>query len=271
MGTRIKIPTELSDKLLFEANRTCCVCQIPGKSAHIHHIDLDNSNNIEDNLVVLCLECHNEVHTKNAFGKNWTSSLLKKYKNEWIERVKIRKSETDKIASFNSVVGINGDTSMYHELEYKDPNSLHLLKMYLEKLPTIHKGQLVVSKSEWIHPSPHGMTFGFFKLIDFYEAVLVELSTFYPKGHFEEKDPRIYFGEQISVRTSFVNSKLMPFGGYVGLQTDRDAAIEGLTREIEQMVIDLVEQLMTQSFNYDLGDFDKWLRDWEYNDNDLLI
>lgn len=259
---RNKIPLEISDKLLFEANRTCCICQIPGKSAQIHHIDLNSSNNDYDNLIVLCLECHNDVHTKNAFGRNWTPTLLKKYKAEWVQRIKLRKCEVDKVASIKSVVGINDSTSIFDDLEYKDSSSLHLLKIYLEKLPIIHKGQLLISESEWLHPSPHGMIFGFSRMIDFYEAVLIELSTFYPKDNFEEKDPRIFFDRQISIRTSFAMTKLMPFGGYIGLQTDRDIAMEKVTKEIEQMVIDLVEQLMNQSFNFDLGDFDEWVKNW---------
>jgi len=73
MGNRVKISTGLSDVLLFECNRTCCVCETPGKTIQIHHIDEASSNNNYDNLIVLCLECHSDAHTEKAFGRNWTT------------------------------------------------------------------------------------------------------------------------------------------------------------------------------------------------------
>lgn len=269
MPKREKIPVSLSDRVLFECNRTCCICQTPGKTAQIHHIDHDSSNNDFNNLIVVCLECHSDIHTKKSFGRNWTVGQLKKYKDEWTDVVKKRRSEARKNASFSSVTGEGESIDGLEDIEYKTAESLHLLKIYLEKLPKINKGQFIIASAEWDHPNPLGMVFGFTHMIDFYEAVLVELSTFYPKGHFENKNPRIYFSEQVSVRTSFALNKLGPYGPYMGYSTDRDISLDDLTREIKDMVAKLAEQLISQSFDFDLGDYETWSGQWNEDFSDI--
>ena len=67
--THIQIPTENAAKVLFFSDRTCCVCNIPGKPVQIHHIDENPSNNLIDNLCVLCLDCHNDTMIKGGFGR----------------------------------------------------------------------------------------------------------------------------------------------------------------------------------------------------------
>ena len=56
----------------------------------IHHIDGDPSRNSLDNLAVLCKDCHSDAHTTQAFSRNLTPALLKKYNDSWREIVRIR-------------------------------------------------------------------------------------------------------------------------------------------------------------------------------------
>jgi hypothetical protein len=88
---RVKIPQGISDSIMFESDRTCCICQKSGLAVHTHHIDENPTNNSLENLVVLCLEDHAQVSTKQTMGKGISHSLLKKYKVEWCAVVRSRR------------------------------------------------------------------------------------------------------------------------------------------------------------------------------------
>ena len=93
---RISIPTKLSDEVLKQHNRTCCVCRIPNKDVQIHHIDENPSNNEIKNLAVLCLQCHNDTQVSGGFGKKLTSGQVIKFRDEWLEIVKNRNDNLSK-------------------------------------------------------------------------------------------------------------------------------------------------------------------------------
>lgn len=80
--SRVKIPEKLKHDLFYRSARTCAVCRVPG-GVQIHHIDENSSNNNEDNLVVLCLRCHDEAHTKRSLTQNLTSEDLLHAKKKW--------------------------------------------------------------------------------------------------------------------------------------------------------------------------------------------
>jgi len=78
---RQKISQGLKDKLLVEANHACTICGHSG--VQIHHIDGDRNNNLEDNLIVLCLAHHDEAEKSKAgrgLSANIGPSALRKYK-----------------------------------------------------------------------------------------------------------------------------------------------------------------------------------------------
>ncbi len=43
---RVAIPQELADRVIFAADRTCCVCRQPHRNFQVHHIDEDPSHNV---------------------------------------------------------------------------------------------------------------------------------------------------------------------------------------------------------------------------------
>jgi hypothetical protein len=53
----------------------------------IHHIDDDPSNNVEENLAVVCNNHHSDAHTKRALAQNLTPDALKALKKRWEEEV----------------------------------------------------------------------------------------------------------------------------------------------------------------------------------------
>ena len=51
------------DVAVFVLERDGGICQKCGKKeAHLHHIDWDKTNNIAENLIVLCNSCHTTTH-----------------------------------------------------------------------------------------------------------------------------------------------------------------------------------------------------------------
>lgn len=81
MASRKRIPAKLKDSLLVEANHVCTIC---GRSpVQIHHIDGNPSKNTEDNLIVLCLNHHDEAErgkTSKGLSSNLSPVALLEYK-----------------------------------------------------------------------------------------------------------------------------------------------------------------------------------------------
>ena len=96
--TRTSIPGDLAADVMFSSDRTCCVCRERGKLIQIHHIDENPSNNVFENLSVLCLECHDGTQIKGGFGRKLNSSLVIKYRDEWLKRVIARRKISDELA-----------------------------------------------------------------------------------------------------------------------------------------------------------------------------
>ena len=90
---RIPIPKDLAADVMFAADRTCCVCRENGKAIQIHHIDGDPSNNTPENLVVLCLEHHNQTQITGGFGRKLDAPLVARYRDEWLKDVKGRRTQ----------------------------------------------------------------------------------------------------------------------------------------------------------------------------------
>ena len=67
--SRVPISADLAAEVMFRSDRTCCVCNVRGKTVQVHHIDEDPSNNLVESLAVLCLECHNDTQIKGGFGR----------------------------------------------------------------------------------------------------------------------------------------------------------------------------------------------------------
>ncbi len=90
---RKRISNALATSILYRCAKTCCVCKIPQKALQIHHIDENTENNVEENLVALCQDCHDEAHTNHRLSQNLTEERLIAFKNRWEEEIAERASE----------------------------------------------------------------------------------------------------------------------------------------------------------------------------------
>jgi hypothetical protein len=81
--SRIPIPEDLAAEILFKSDMTCCKCRLPRLPIQIHHIDDDPSNNVESNLAVLCLVCHDDSMLRGGFGRKLNEKVVRRYKGDW--------------------------------------------------------------------------------------------------------------------------------------------------------------------------------------------
>ncbi|HWZ46479.1 MAG TPA: DUF3298 domain-containing protein [Candidatus Saccharimonadales bacterium] len=90
---RVEIPAAVAATVLFQSDRTCCVCRQRGKPIQIHHIDDAPRNNESDNLAVLCFDCHRDTQIRGGFDRKLDAQQIRLYKVDWIERVEGARSQ----------------------------------------------------------------------------------------------------------------------------------------------------------------------------------
>lgn len=90
MAERVEIPRDLADAVLFASDRQCCVCRDGNTRVQIHHIDENPGNNAFENLAVICLDHHSEVHSREAFVRNLSPGLVRQYNDSWRALVRLR-------------------------------------------------------------------------------------------------------------------------------------------------------------------------------------
>jgi tetratricopeptide (TPR) repeat protein len=79
----MSIPPKLKNKLLVEARHTCAICGDRG--VQVHHIDGNKKNDDESNLIVLCVNHHDEAEMSKggqSFTANLTPTQLRLYKEK---------------------------------------------------------------------------------------------------------------------------------------------------------------------------------------------
>ena len=84
------IPPDLVDKMMVKCARRCCICRRyrPTK-LQVHHIVERNQGggNEEDNLIVTCLSCHTDVHSKVPFARRFSVNELKGHRDALVKMV----------------------------------------------------------------------------------------------------------------------------------------------------------------------------------------
>jgi tetratricopeptide (TPR) repeat protein len=144
---RVPIPRGIAAKVMFNSDRTCCVCRISGRKIQIHHIDDNPSNNVMPNLAVLCLECHGETQVTGGFGRRLDAEQVILYRDDWHSivagqrlqfyrdtRDQIPKGES-RITYYTSVIERLRDSGDYITLAsvYNDLGNIELRDKYVDK------------------------------------------------------------------------------------------------------------------------------------------
>ena len=80
---RKRTPKKIRDKLLVDAMHRCCLCPKHEDMTDIHHIVPINEKgpNTEENLMVVCPNCHAKIH---RIRGRYTEEQLRMYKERWV-------------------------------------------------------------------------------------------------------------------------------------------------------------------------------------------
>jgi hypothetical protein len=83
------IPIDVVVRLLHSSKYVCCVCRDSSKGVIIHHIEKweKSRSHKKGNLAVLCLQHHNEAHSKHELIRNLTPTIIRKLKTKWEQKV----------------------------------------------------------------------------------------------------------------------------------------------------------------------------------------
>jgi hypothetical protein len=79
-----EIPPDLVDRMMVKCGRRCSICRrFRPTKLQVHHIVERNQRggNGEDNLIVICLGCHTDVHTKVPFARRFSATELKGHRD----------------------------------------------------------------------------------------------------------------------------------------------------------------------------------------------
>lgn len=256
---RIPIPTEMSTEVMFASDSACCKCRERGKTVQIHHIDDDPSNNSFKNLSVLCLECHNETQIHGGFGRKLNSDLVIKYRDEWIERVKTRRDEADRLA-ISRVAGIslNDDEFIFTEkMPYSEERGDKILE-YVNSLPDLRREIESKAQSDWDSGVTARMVDASYEYVHALEGILVALASFYPKGSFGGNSHR-FFSDQISLRYKWHRSYAEPNGTATGGTIVNITLAGSVMEDVEKMVEDMATGLVGYD---DRFDWRNWPSKW---------
>lgn len=108
----------LEDFLYTETDDSCAICGIKGiRILTIHHIDTNPSNNVYDNTIILCHNCHNQYHQ----DKGLTREDIENRKRHLIQKTLTQYGlNAMKIASRNNFGVIAMPFLLYHlvQLDY---------------------------------------------------------------------------------------------------------------------------------------------------------
>jgi hypothetical protein len=108
MARKQPTPKQYNRLIAKNASR-CCVCKRKGIGFNLHHIDGDNSNTVDENLAVLCVEDHDHHHRPSQYTQTKHLELgkdeLLKYKQSWETFVQNAKSENPSVIAVINVFG----------------------------------------------------------------------------------------------------------------------------------------------------------------------
>lgn len=238
------------------------MCRERGKTVQIHHIDEDPTNHSIENLAVLCFEDHERTQIKGGFGRKLLGPEVRRYRDDWIERVKKRREEADRIM----IAAMGGGGSIAADVvtkrgaapsEWEAPPRAQLVA-YIEHLPRLRREAYENARYGWDTGVTSEMRRATSEVIDIMERVLVYLASWYPPDQFSDNGSAAYFSNFVSDRFHWHRALQEPGAPGSGGTLAGVLAGGDVLTDIETAVVDLVKVLSA-------GDVDlvKWHKEWE--------
>ena len=78
------IPQDVVDRMMVKCARRCCICRrFQPTKLQVHHIveSSQGGSDEEENLVVVCMTCHSNVHSTVPFARRFTCQELKGHRD----------------------------------------------------------------------------------------------------------------------------------------------------------------------------------------------
>jgi len=134
---RVPIDRELAARVLYLADRTCCVCRQQGKQVQIHHIDDNPSNNKETNLAALCFDCHHLTQIRGGFGRHLDPDQVTLYRDSWLLTVKRQRGDANQRADEASTTDTQLELATSIAEIYKDNGEYVSLAMHYDAIGNV--------------------------------------------------------------------------------------------------------------------------------------
>lgn len=257
--TRVPVLPDVAAKVLFAADYTCCVCRERGRPVQIHHVDEDPSNNAEANLAALCLLCHDQTQIKGGFGRNLDAKLVIEYRDDWVQRVRVRRDRADEIAALR-MAGAEVAIPTQEEAEALRIPAGEALTAYANSLPAILATGYEAARPRWDSGITSEMMQGTYDLIDVIVQMLIRLASGFPEGHFNGQPAQEYFSRFVSDRFIWHRALAEPDGVGTGGTIVGPIAAGAVLSDVERAVDDMVSALLWEQEGFSLK---AWRRQWE--------
>jgi hypothetical protein len=255
---RTPIPDDISAEVMFQHDRTCCICHQRELAVQIHHVDEDPTNHAINNLAVLCLQHHEQTQTRGGFAKKLKAADVVRSRDDWIFRVRVRRDKADELV-IQHTAGMAPA-----QLEAEDwhlPSTAKVIG-FLNALPSIRKAAIVAAQPLWDTGITSEMRQGCYDAINLLESAWLRLANCYPPRHFGGKDAAHFFFEFIEARFEWHRKICEPRGaGSSGTMVHLTAG-GGVLDDVAKAIEETVEGLFIGFVLYPF-DLKQWRSDWD--------
>lgn len=255
----IPIPANVAAEVLFASDHTCCVCRDRGRTVQIHHIDEKPSNNTKENLSVLCLLCHDDTQTKGGFGRKLDTKLVVKYRDDWVKRVILRRDKADELAAQRMAGAAVVIPTTEAEASALMIPADEALVAYVKSLPSAFSKGYAVARTRWDSGITAEMVEGTYDLIDIVVQMLVHLSSWFPKNHFDGRPSPEYFSKFVAARFIWHRAITEPYGVGTGGTIVGPIATGGVLDDVERAAEEMVGALLWEREDFSL---EAWRGEW---------
>ena len=251
---RQKIKQQAATQLLFESDQICNLCHDASAGVQLHHIDGDHSNSIAQNLIVLCLDCHDKATKGPGLSRGVSPDLLFHYKQFWTNKVsEYRKSLDLGKNSRKTRVKLKAKEAKVVEIPFEESIFDHesAKRTFESRLPHIQASRVraAVHLKEMTTVS---MNWAMHLLIEDTIQELLFVADFFPQGHFGASAKKYFRRWQRDIANLyFRSSQNGDYGTMIG-------------QIVGRRVLSFFEDLLEQSIDTLVGD-PEWMDDWRTN------
>jgi hypothetical protein len=255
---RKPIPDDISAEVMFQHDRTCCVCNTPGLAVQIHHIDENPAHHTIDNLVVLCLQHHDETQVRGGFSKRLKAADILRSRDDWVRRVQARRDKADELV-IQQMAGMAA--TGLQPRDWTEPSTVQVVG-FLNALPSIRRAAMAAARPLWDTGITSEMCQGSYNAIDILKSAWQRLANFYPPDHFGGRAAGHFFSELVARRFEWHREICEPRGpgtsGTIVNVTSGGAVLDDVAAAIAETVEGLFIGFVLDEF-----DLKAWRRDWD--------